>query len=679
MNDTDNVLNKENFKDQLAPEETSLAQADPLQLNIKDSDLVKISDDRVKAYKKFYEQEYNLDDRRYKNELYYFGKQIIELDKNGKLKNYESKNLDNILYEIVATQTALSMSQMPDLLVTPGRNTDDSRDTADLLTTVVNSDVKKRSNRKVLSLASKHRKVYFLGVIKAVWNPELAGGMGDYQFIVVHPNNIEFDHNATEADADKMEFVSHIAKFSVKKVFKMFPKAKEKLMDQLERDGILSRDQEPSYKAMATPLEIREFWFDDYEDAGDGKVRKVSGLIWKYKKVILGKMKNPDFDYAGEEVIYSYEDQNIKSSRRIVTAPEMQQSLITGQFPPNITKEKVYHNYFESPRKPFFFMSYDQWGKQPMDETTDLEQNLRNQEALDSINKGIQEKLKNRGHHVWSKETGLSPSDIEKMDHNNPDEDYLVDGKLNDVHEFINGEQVSASEFNEMDRIQNRMFQLAGANAVRGELKANQPATSAQIAREANYTRADDEVENTINAAAEWMASWALQFIKLRYTQDHFRKILGSKGEVVFQRLHQNMVEEGMEVMIKASGTDKIKAQNNAMEMAKAQLIDPLQFFRDMGLDDPEGRTVQLMMFMKAPDMYLQMFIKDNPNVTQELLTKLQQTPVAPPVAPPGMPPPGVTPSQGPLMGPQNPTPANTAAMPVAPPIVPQGSVSGLV
>jgi hypothetical protein len=392
--------------------------------------------------------------------------------------------------------------------------------------------------------------------------------------------------------------------------------------------------------------------------------------------VILGKMRNPDFDYEGEDQVFEYLEPGIKSSRRQISPEEMKTSLFTGMYPANVKKEKVYHNYFDMPCKPFYFMTYDQWGKQPLDESSDLEQNLKNQSALDVRAKQIEETLNNRGHHVWSKESGLRSSDIEKMDHNNPDEDYIVDGPVRDVHEFIQPLQPSTQEFTEFNRLESRMFSLAGANAVRGQIQTD-VATTNQIAREGNYTRADDLVDDTINAAAEWMARWALQFIKLRYTKEHLRKILGKKGEVVFLKLHRNLVDDGMEVRIKASGTDKIKAANNAMQMAKLQLIDPVNFYTDMGLDNPSGRAVKLLTFMKDPVSYMKLFIAETPEITPDLLAKLS-TIIQPPAPTPGSPPiagaagpsglPGQNPNNMPPTNPQQPIPGNTGQAAVLPP-----------
>ena len=662
---------------------------DPLSLDIEDDELVKIIDKRIKDSRFYYKSNYDLYSRRKKNEMYLFGKQIEEKEREGKVKDYETRNLDNVLYEIQATIKPLAMSQLPDLTVTPGDDSEDRQETAKLLTKAVNEDVKSRNNRQVLALAFKHRPVYFVGIIKAVWNPELAGGLGDYEFVNVHPDAIDFDYNATSPDAGKMNFISHLVNENVEQLLMKFPQSKAKFMKQLSKDGILGKDEKMTWKAKATPIEYREVWFTYYKEADDGKFQKLEGVVWKYKDVILGKIRNPNFDYEGEEQIFSYGDTELSSTKRPLGIEEMKASLMSGVYPENVKKEQIYHNYFTEPQKPFYFMTYDQWGKQPIDETSDLEQNIKNQASLDTRIKQIEETLNDKGHHIWSKESGLKSADIERMDHNNPDEDYVVDGSVQDVHEYIQPARPSQQEFSETNRLESRMFSLSGANAVRGQIQTD-VATTNQIAREGNFTRADDLVEDTINAASEWMARWALQFIKLRYTKEHLRQILGSKGETVFVRLHRNLVSDGMEVRIKASGTDKIKAQNNAMQMAKLQLIDPVSFYQDMGLDNPSGRAVKLLTFMKDPISYMKLFIAETPEITEDLLQKLSTviTPAAPgPVTPQGgvpgsQPPvpmvPGQDPNAMPPVNPQQPIPGNTAQAAVLPPMGIQGSPSNL-
>lgn len=652
------------------PNEQTGALTDPLALDIDNADLVKIIDDRIRASRHFYEQTYDLYEKRKKNEIYRFGRQVDEIEKADKYKSYETRTLDNVLYEIERTMKPLALSQLPDLIVSPGQDTDQSKALAEMMTKVVNSDLQQEQNRKVLAMAWQHRAVYRVGVIKCIWNPQAFGGLGDYEFIYVLPDAIDVDHTATEPDANKMQFVSHKVEMQVSDVIMRFPKAKNEFIRELRKYGVLDKDghdtDERKWKALATPIFIREVWFTDYEKAEkeDGKImwKRVEGVIWKYKECVLEKMKNPYFDYTGDKQVFTYDDPRLESSKRKLTIEDMQQSLMTGQYPSNVVEEQIYHNFFDSPQKPFFFMTYDQWGKQPLDETTHLEQNIANQDNLDNMQKQIQDTLKNRGHWIWSKTAGLSSGDIKKMDHNNPDEDYLVNGDPNTAYRYEKPDRPAPQEYEDMDRLKNTMYELASATSIRGEVQ-DEAVTNNQIGRESNYTVIDDMVEETINKAAQWIAGWAMHMIKTRYTQAHFRKILGAKGEWIFTQLHQDFVEDGQAVMIKASGSDKLRKQNNAMNMAKMKMIDPLSFFEDMDMDDPEGRTARLITSQVDGPLYLSEFVETAPTATSQLAGKLaaitqQQQQQAQP---------GVPPQQNPN-GPANPTTNNTQAIASNPP-----------
>jgi hypothetical protein len=143
--------------------------------------------------------------------------------------------------------------------------------------------------------------------------------------------------------------------------------------------------------------------------------------------------------------------------------------------------------------------------------------------------------------------------------------------------------------------------------------------------------------------------------------------------------MNSNMIEEGMDVKIKASGTDKQNRQNNAMNMAKLKMVDLISFYEDMDMNDPEGRAEKLMMMQTDPQGYLMKYVmKTTP--LQGALNILNAPPGAPiagmgPQAPPpgaqqtgplGPPPgtPQIPPSVGGAVGP---APVNTSTMQTAP------------
>jgi hypothetical protein len=176
------------------------------------------------------------------------------------------------------------------------------------------------------------------------------------------------------------------------------------------------------------------------------------------------------------------------------------------------------------------------------------------------------------------------------------------------------------------------------------------------------------------------MAQWSMQFIKLRYSEPKMLYLLGQKGEDAFLQLKGNMVDQGMVVMIRASGTDKLKAHNEAQQAWEAQAIDPINYYRDMGYDDYAQRAEMFMTYMMDKNSYMVKYIMGllDPQQQAEALAQMPPPPPAPgqPMQPPA--PPSFSPQAAPG-GPQQPTPTNTSQVPIAPPAgIPQASPRGI-
>lgn len=649
---------------------------DPLYLDIDDDDLVKTIDQRLSTSREFFDKKIHLTERRKLNEVFRFGRQLTlengiykkTYGDNAMLAYYESRFQDNVIYEIEATKKPLALTKLPDMIVTPGNQTDEAKETAKQVSKIIDDELKSRERRGVLAMAYQHRPVYFTGIIKYLWNPEI----NDYEFVNVFPENVIVSSRATSSDADKIDTIIEVVPSTIEEMFMKFPEKKEELKKNFQNKGLLG--EKPTWKQLATPVDYYEVWFDYYKEAGDGKWETINAVLWKFDTVILKKIKNPNYDYEGEVKHFSYDEQGQKMPvDEEMLAQSMMQGMVPGMPPlENVGAEQVYHNYFDRPHKPYFFVTYDQWGKMVYDETTRIEQVMSLQESHNKRGKQIDETLDRRDKYVASA-SALTKEDMESNDMNDPNQDLRVTSEdVNKALMVVKAERPTPGEFQNMEWSRDRMYAMTGSTAIRGDLQSD-VATSNQIAREADFTMADDEVEDTINAASEWMAAASLQMIKLRYTQDHFRKLLGAEGDTVFMRLNQDMIDDGMEVKIKASGTDKIKAQKNALELAKLQLTDPLTFFEDMGLSDPEGRAEKLLTLQTNPAEYLMKYVMKQPTDTNALAAGLlggagaTQPPPAQGIAPTGG-----EPLNTPV--PTQPTPQNTTNIPTEPPVLPQGS-----
>ena len=245
----------------IIPEEMAFEPTDPLALDIDDEKLYKIIDKRIAASRKFFKSpKYNIYSRRKKNEMYLLGRQINSKEERQELKIYEARFLDNALYEIESTIKPIAMQQMPDLIIGPGNDSPEARQTADSLTKAIDSQVKARENRIALGIAFKHVPVGFVGWIKAEWNPE-KGKYGDFEFRPVHYDYMDIDHTCNTPNPDEMEFVSELCPTTVQMCVMKFPKRKAELFEELKKDGLFKGQDDFKEEDMATEIQIRQVWF----------------------------------------------------------------------------------------------------------------------------------------------------------------------------------------------------------------------------------------------------------------------------------------------------------------------------------------------------------------------------------------------------------------------------------
>lgn len=596
----------DNVDTQVTTKDGIQIQRDELSLKMDDTDFVTTARKWIKDTQDYNENELHLSTRRKNNKKNLFGR--VYEDK--KYKDHESDFEDNIIWEAEEFLVPMAFSRLPDITVKPGDpNDENSKKSAETLTGMVNSDLQSRSRKKVVKLAFKHHPVYLVGAIKPFWNPE-KGPNGDYDFKTVHPENLVIDHKAMSNDVNDMRFIAELCEYSVNELIMRFPKKKAELFEELRATGKFTDEKnEEKGGGLETIVKIWELHFTNYEETEDGNYSKLECTGWFYNKLCLMKGKTPNWDWKGQTKEFSYKEE--------ITEDQYQASIVRNEPIEGYNTKQFFKNYLPQPEKPYILVGYDQWGEGPLDETSRIEQTIKLQKNHDKRGRQITELIDNaRVKHIFSKDSGLTKEDLEEFDLSDPEQDLIIKGKVNEVHASFQGELPSPALINDKLESRKRIFEKYGTpGSVRGEVESD-VATTNQIAREGVFTRVDDLADDTVNFVYEKMAMWMLHFIKLRYKDEHFKTIAGSDGMELSARITQDLVEDGQEVVISASGRDKLKAEQRATDMAGMKMIDPLTYFKDIGASDPKGRTEKLMMFMMQPELYLQKFVLGNKDAT---------------------------------------------------------------
>ena len=617
-----------------------IVEQDPLSIELDDETLRFNIEQRQDLYDEYIEN-HDIANRRQKLRNYYLGIQLNEAE----LKPYQAKYIDNAIYEAEGAIKPIALSRLPDLLAKPGSPNDQSKQTAKDITGIINSDIRKRKNRRILGIAHKRLPLDFGACVKIFWDREL----GDYTFKNVPMENIIFDPYCSTNEVSEMEFFGEWQEMSIKTAVMMFPDKENELYKELYFNDGDENDEDK----MATRIRILEIWFKWPNNARNPETKKqeyqmISGVAWKYKTLILGKMKNPYWDWEGIPRFYTLD---VNKNKIAVPEKKMDEIFMTQQNPVSmgIQGEKVFYNHLDQPTFPYFLAGYDQMGEGPLDVTSRIEQVLSQQDTINKRGRQITEMNdRAKGKHVFNSR-GISKKDVANMDMDNPNQDIVTDGNVNEMHAYIKGEPAPPQVFKEQENEREKIFQKMGTNSTtRGVREDNETLGGRQLLREADYGKIDDLVEETINAMAEWQADWILQMIKLFYTEDKMKTLLGKDGQVDFKRINQNMIEDGMEVVMSASGVDKMQRKREAYEKAKMKLIHPLAFYIDTDTPDPKGEAEKLITFMLSPELYLKTFVQNQ--TVQQMAQGLngpggpqglpQQTQLPPPqqTAQPGVP-----------------------------------------
>lgn len=552
-----------------------------------------------------YYKENNLYKRQDENLKAYLGARLDEDFTD--LKDYQVKWADNAIFEAEATIKPILLSRMPELTVKPGNDTPQAKEVAEGVSDILNADIKKRENRRVLGLTLKQHPIFLLGAIKAIWDDEL----DDYRFVNVHPKNIVVSHKAVSSDIEQVDMIAEKTEKTAKKLFALYPKSKDKLLTRLG----WTEDDEDFDKKIDTPLYCWETWFHNNTN---GK-RNVQ-VAYMYEDLVLEKTDHPYFDYEGNDV---YDDDPMEMQQQLIQA-----MLSGGAIDDSMEAQKVFKNYFSEPRLPYILIGYEQLGSSAYDVTSRIEQVKYQQKALNEEGGRIYDMLKKiRGTDIVSTDSGIGKEDIENIDFENPDTVVAVKGKVNEVFGRFEGQQPSVQLFQDKSSTKEAIFTKMGVNSTTRGVVETDTATTAQIARESDFGRLDDYAEDTINYATEQMAMWAMQFIKMFYTKEKMRRVLGRTGDVVFRSISGDMIEDGMEVIVSSSATDKLRRINEAKEEATLKLIDPLTYFEDTGKPNPKERAERLLMFISNPEMYLETVVrgKSIEDMTQQLNAEVPQ------------------------------------------------------
>jgi hypothetical protein len=521
-----------------------------------------------------------INSRRARNKDYWRGKHYDETT-GIPPDDYRSDYMDPLVYENSETRFTLASQRMPDIIV-EGKNDDNkSVENATLVEKFLRKKVNNKMTQRMIKGGLRQHQLSYIAAIKPLWNPVLANGTGDIQFTLVNPSRLILDPTATIPydgyTADNMTFVGEILEDEVEAVYKKFPGKKDELRALLETMQV-------SGLPVPTKLKYEEWWLS-YWKGGE----KYESTVWLYQTLVLGKMKNAYYDWDGYKVYMPKLDKNDNYKQTTTLQSELR-----------------YYNYFEIPRKPYIFFSYQNLGDGPYDDTTAVEQSLPTQKLIDRVGRQIVE----ISQHAVPKMifgNGITKEDARRVS-DDPSERIWLD--MADVTKAMTWIQANPPAPELLALQQDARQRMNGLYNTHGPIKGeqsptNESGTAKQITREGDLTVSDDLVDIVVERVVFEMAGWAMQLAKLLYDEPHFLRATGSAGQIISRELTRQDFTDDLLVNVKANSVDEQTNRADALNYASRKATDPLTMFEDMDKTNPMERTRRWLAFtMGAQDGY---------------------------------------------------------------------------
>ena len=278
-------------------------------------------------------------------------------------------------------------------------------------------------------------------------------------------------------------------------------------------------------------------------------------------------------------------------------------------------------NHFALPKMPYTFLSVFSLQDQPHDFTNLIEQNIANQDEITETDSQVMKNLRHSNNAIllddahFTMETGkqaadavesgdpiLAPKDTVQRLPSNP----LPDGLLNKL-------EVSKQTLMAIYGVQGLSPQDQNSDTTARGMILNQSHDS---------TRIGGGIGDALEQVADNVFNWWTQLYYVFYDEKHYAAIMGAGRAVEYVSLQ--MADEQRRFVVSVSPNsmipkDELTRHNQALDLFKAQALDPISLFKELDYSDPMETAKQTALWITNPQLYIQqMFPEMTPEQPQD-------------------------------------------------------------
>lgn len=547
---------------------------DALAVSLTDDQYVQSVNDRISRANAYWTK-LRIPERRKQNYKYWVGDQVNA----GELRDDLEKGADNAIFRNLETFIPIVSARTPELTVTPVFKNEQTRQYAQSVGKALPAEWELLQNMQPLvGRGVRNHQMNFIAVYQYGYDPDTD------QFWTE-----EIDANGLTISRYG-DFISReITDKTIGDLIEMFPNKKAEILQTQGLSPALSAPKE----ILDSPAVYLETWTDDM-------------VGWKMGDVALDKMKNPHFDYDGEEVPM-----------------------------PDGTMAKVKYNHFKKPKAPFLFLVYFNRGIHLFDDTTLIEQAIGPQDWVNKRKRQIGANADSTNGHWVSSGDYISREEFDKITGGIDEKIWLENGMPSDGLIKITGAPLPDYIYEDLIDSRNVLDNLMGTHATtRGEGGQNKTATQDIMQKDQDYGRVDGYIRDGVEQFAKaWFE--AMYHMYLVYRRDDTSIAIPEDDDlesdnIIFSRSRVPLVAKNdgtivpvpLVFRVKQGSTlpdDPVSRYMQAKEMK--DILRPRDFFKMAGLPNPRELEKNYLMWQNDPFADYQ----NDPDVQQMLMRKQQE------------------------------------------------------
>lgn len=480
--------------------------------------------------------------------------------------------MDNLIFEAVETFLPIATRANPEPLVNADPSDIGQQIAKDVKVALVNWADQQKLRRK-LAKSTRGWLLNRLGVIKMSWSPITK----QIEISVVNAKKMIFDKDGyvDEGGIFRGEYEGEKKSATADKLMEMFPKKADKI--KAKASG-----------KTGTKLDYIEWWY------------RGKDIIFTLDDVLLGKYKNPHWNYDGEEVSMD---------------PETETEIKTPIQGTNHLKEML---------SPYRYLSIFTTGEQPHDNTSLILQNIPQQDKINRRERQIEDNVKRMNNGI------VVDGDAFTEEQASQAASALARGVAirvpkpmgNIANKVVRlpAPALPADVFESLRDGRQELRNIFGTAGSTAEgVKSQESVRGKILVNQMDSSRIGGGITEYIEQLADSLYNLAVQFMFVHYDEEHFITTSGSITgiELITLKNDRFPLLKTLDITVK-EGTlvpkDPLTQRNEAIDLWSASAIDPRSLYKKLDFPNPDEATEQLILWQMLqqgkimPNQYLPSF-----------------------------------------------------------------------